>query len=194
MTQDVQRILDSIAAGNARSSEELLPLVYEELRRLADAKLAREAPGNTLQATALVHEAYLRLIGPDPCNARWDGSAHFFGAAAEAMRRILIDHARRRSAAKRAAGERAGEVSLDALPHAPADLSNLPDPDQLLALDEALEQLREEDPRAAEIVRLRYFAGLSAEEAAETLRISLRTIAREWSYARARLHQLLGGR
>lgn len=191
MTQDVQRILDSIAAGNARSSEELLPLVYEELRRLADAKLAREAPGNTLQATALVHEAYLRLIGPDPCNARWDGSAHFFGAAAEAMRRILIDRARAKGARKRGGGDdhrgRLKRLTLES-----ATLSVDDPPIELLDVDEALSRLATLDARKAELVRLRFFGGLSTPQAAAVLGISLATAERDWSFARAWLFKELG--
>lgn len=170
----------------------LLPLVYEQLRAIASNRMRGERRDHTLQATALVHEAYMKLARLPAEGVAFESRGRFFAAAAEAMRRILIDSARKRSAAKRGAQEAA--VSLEALPQGPADLSRLPDPDQLLALDEALETLRREDPRAAEVVRLRYFAGLSAEDAAEVMGVSLRTVGREWAYARARLHAMLGDR
>ena len=170
----------------------LLPLVYEQLRAIASNRMRGERRDHTLQATALVHEAYLKLARLPTEGVAFESRGRFFAAAAEAMRRILIDSARRRSAVKRGAAEAA--VSLDALPQGPADLAQIPDADQLLALDEALEALRGEDPRAAEVVRLRYFAGLSAEDTAEVMGLSVRTVGREWAYARARLHEMLRDR
>ena len=160
-------------------------LVYDELRRLAEQMLAREKPGQTLQATALVHEAYLRLVGDEP-DKPWDGRRHFFAAAAEAMRRVLIDRARNRRRQKRGGGRRRVRIDLDAL---------LVDPpgDDLLALDEALEALAREDPAGAELVRLRAFAGLTLGEAAEVLGIGRRTADRYWAYARAWLCDALSG-
>ena len=173
-------------AGTPKPAHELLPLVYEELRRLATQRLAREAPGQTLQATALVHEAYLRLIGGDP-DRPWDDRGHFFAAAAEAMRRILVENARRRHRLKRG-GDRA-RVDLDqAEPAAPET------DDDLLALDEALERLAGNDPIKAELVQLRVFAGLTNEQAAEILGISTSTADRYWAYARAWLRVEIAGR
>src|SRR5262245_36875746 len=149
---DVTRLLDAAAAGDPTAAADLLPLVYDELRNLAAARMAGERPGQTLQATALVHEAYLRLIG-DGQPRNWDGRGHFFAAAAEAMRRILVDQARRKGRAKRG-GERR-RVDLD-----DADLVSLAAPDELLLIDEAIDRLAAEDARAAQLVRLRYFAGL----------------------------------
>jgi RNA polymerase sigma factor (TIGR02999 family) len=176
---DVTRILNAIERGDAKAADELLPLVYEELRLLAAQRLSQEKPGQTLQATALVHEAYIRLVGNEAQG--WDSRGHFFAAAAEAMRRILVEIARRKGRLKRGAGRRRiplEEVSL-AL-ETPAD--------DLIALDEALAQLREEDREAAEVVKLCYFAGLTLEEAAEVLGISRRTAARYWAFARAWLY------
>ena len=177
---EVTRILSAIEQGDPRAAEQLLPLVYDELRRLAAQKLARETPGQTLQATALVHEAYLRLVG-DPSEATapaWNSRAHFFAAAAEAMRRILIERAR--SKGRQKWGGEWRRVDLDNL-----DLFTSVTPDQLLALDEAIDRLAGEDPTAARLVRLRYYAGLSLEQAAEVLSISTATAYRHWSYARA---------
>ena len=165
------------APGEAKPARELLPMVYDELRRLAAQRLARESPGQTLQATALVHEAYLRLVGGDP-DRPWDGRGHFFAAAAEAMRRILVENARRRHRLKR--GGRRARVDLDdAQPAAPET------DDDLLALDEALEKLAAKDPAKAQLVQLRVFAGLTLAEAAGILGISTSTADRYWAYARA---------
>ncbi len=174
---DVSRLLDAAQQGDPRAANELLPLVYDELRRLAAHKLAHEAPGQTLQATALVHEAYLRLVGAKPQAASWDNQRHFFAAAAEAMRRILIDRARARRADKRGGG-RARRSFDDVEPAAPEV------PEDLLALDEALTRLAEKDAAKAELVKLRYFAGLTLEQAARTLGISPATADRHWAYAR----------
>jgi RNA polymerase sigma factor (TIGR02999 family) len=182
---DVTRLLDAAAAGNAHAANELLPLVYDELRKLAAARLAVEAPGQTLQATALVHEAYLRLVGGDPGQA-WNGRGHFFAAAAEAMRRILVDHARRKGSSKRG-GDR-GRVDLDAIDMAVCDW-----PEDLVALDESLSRLATVDPSAAKLVQLRFFAGLPIPEAAEAIGISPRTADRLWAYARAWLFEDVRG-
>jgi RNA polymerase sigma factor (TIGR02999 family) len=180
---DLTRLLGAAAGGDPRAAAELLPLVYDELRRLAAARLAREAPGQTLQPTALVHEAYLRLVGGDQ-PGDWNGRGHFFGAAAEAMRRILVEAARRRAADKR--GGRLVRVRLEE-----ADGGYDPADDELLAIDEALDRLAAEDPAAARFVQLRYFAGLTAEEAADALGVSRSTAYEHWAYARARLRCLL---
>ena len=178
---DVTRILSAVAHGDPRAAEQLLPLVYDELRKLAAYRLARENPGQTLQATALVHEAYLRLVGPqDP---GWDGRGHFFAAAAEAMRRILIDRARHKQSGKAGGGRR--RLDLDAIEPALEEA----DGDRMLALDEALRQLESEDPRKAALVKLRFFAGLSAEQAAAALGVSLSTAEKDRAYARARLRR-----
>ena len=182
---DVTQILSAIESGDPHAAAELLPLVYDELRKLAAARLADEKPGQTLQATALVHEAYLRLVGDGP-DAHWGGRGHFFAAAAEAMRRILIDNARRKGRVKRG-GDR-NRVNLD-----DADLISLAAPDELLLIDEAIAKLAGEDARAAQLVRLRYFAGLSVEEAAEMSGLSRSTAYEHWSYARAWLHCELYG-
>ena len=180
---DVSRLLDAAARGDRKASAELLPLVYDELRKLAAARLAHEPPGQTLQPTALVHEAYLRLIGPD---VEWDGRGHFFAAAAEAMRRILVDGARRKNAEKHGGG---------LLRHVAADMpiAALEAVDDLVALDEALNRLAEHDPVKAELVKLRYFAGLTIEQAAAALGISPATAKRYWSYSRAWLFQAMEG-
>ena len=180
---DITRILDAAAAGDRQAADALLPRVYDELRRLAAARLAAEAPGQTLQPTALVHEAYLRLVGPGAGRA-WDGRAHFFAAAAEAMRRILIDQARARACDKR--GGRLQRLDVDA-----ADLATTATPDQLLAVDEALARLAAADPVAARLVELRYFAGLSVAEAGAAAGVSTATAYRLWNYARAWLHSEL---
>jgi RNA polymerase sigma factor (TIGR02999 family) len=177
---DVTRILRSIQAGEARAAEELLPLVYEELRKLAAHKMAQEAPGHTLQPTALVHEAWLRLFRGE--QADWNGRAHFFGAAAEAMRRILVEHARRKQAVRHGGGQ--GRVDVDRI-----EIAAPAKDEELLALHEALEELSRRDPRKAELVKLRYFVGLRTEEAAEILGISVPTADRWWNYSRAWLCQ-----
>jgi RNA polymerase sigma factor (TIGR02999 family) len=182
---DVTQILDQIQHGDPQAAADLLPLVYAELRRLAAAQLAREKPGQTLDATALVHEAYLRLVGPADEN-RWQSRGHFFAAAAEAMRRILVELARRKRRKKRE-GDRV-RVSLDAV--APATAA--PD-DELLAVDEALSKLAIADPTAAELVKLRYFGGLSIPQAAEALGMGARSADRLWAYARAWLLDALTG-
>ncbi|WP_152054429.1 sigma-70 family RNA polymerase sigma factor [Tautonia marina] len=180
---DITRILSDIEQGDPRAVERLLPLVYDELRRLAARQLAREAPGQTLQPTALVHEAYLRLIGPSQVG--WEGRGHFYAAAAEAMRRVLVDAARRRQSLRRGGELRRREL-LD------GDLKIEPDSDNILDLDEALTRLRAEDPRAAELVTLRVFSGMTIEEVAQVLAISPRTANRTWAYARAWLGRELG--
>jgi RNA polymerase sigma factor (TIGR02999 family) len=174
---DVTRILQAIDNGDAKAANELLPLVYEELRRLAAHRMAGEAAGNTLQPTALVHEAYLRLIGPNE-SKQWEGRGHFFGAAAEAMRRILVDRARAKKALKR--GGDLQRVDADEVELA----SPMPD-DELLALDEALDRLVTVDTRAAEMVKLCFFVGLTQEEAARELGVSISTAERVWGFARA---------
>jgi RNA polymerase sigma factor (TIGR02999 family) len=175
---DVTRLLDAAAAGQPQAAAEILPLIYDELRRLAAQKLAHERPGQTLDATALVHEAYLRLVGADPAQS-WRSRGHFFAAAAEAMRRILIDEARRRCRPKHG-GDR-DRVELDDLAPPAADDRAA----DLLALDEALTAFAREEPAKAELVKLRYFAGLTLEEAAACLEISPATAKRHWALARA---------
>jgi RNA polymerase sigma factor (TIGR02999 family) len=182
---DVTQILSAIEQGDPHAAEQLLPLVYEELRKLAAQKMALEAPGQTLQATALVHEAYVRLVDDEKAQ-HWNSRAHFFGAAAEAMRRILVDQARRKQADKR--GGRGRRVPLD-----DADLGYASPADELLDIDEALTRLATEDPQAARLIQLRYFTGLSIEEAAEVVGISRSTAYEHWSYARVRLKTLLDG-
>ena len=179
---DVTHLLDAAAAGDRKAAAELLPLVYDELRALAAARLAAEAPGQTLQATALVHEAYLRLIGPE--DARWDGRGHFFAAAALAMRRILVESARSRRRLKR--GGRRVRVELLDVPDSLAE-----DPDLLLSLDELLSRLAQEDDAAARLARLHLFGGLSVEEAGEVLSLSRPVAYRNWKYARAWLREAL---
>jgi RNA polymerase sigma factor (TIGR02999 family) len=180
---EVTRILSELAQGDAHAAGQLLPLVYDELRKLAAARMADEAPGNTLDATALVHEAYVRLVEPADV-ARWENRGHFFAAAAEAMRRILVDAARRKRREKHG-GDRT-RVDLDAAQPA------APDPrHDLVALDAALTRLAAEDPQAAKLVELRHFTGLSVAEAARTLGISPRSADRVWAFARAWLHREL---
>jgi RNA polymerase sigma factor (TIGR02999 family) len=179
---DVTRILIAIERGDAKATDELLPLVYEELRILAAQKLSQEKPGQTLQATALVHEAYLRLVGDGA--QRWSNRAHFFGAAAEAMRRILVENARRRHRIKR--GGDLNRVELDDV-----DLAIDGPSDELLALDEAISKLTAVDKTKADLVRLRYFAGLSLEQAADILQLSPTTAKRHWTYARAWLYRAI---
>jgi RNA polymerase sigma factor (TIGR02999 family) len=177
---DVTRILSAMEQGDPKVADELLPLVYEELRRLAAVRMAQENPGHTLQPTALVHEAWLRLVGDE--NVRWNGRAHFFGAAAEAMRRILIDRARRRNARRHGGDQQ--RVDLPVIEIAAPD-----EDDQLLAVNEALEKFAAQDKLKAELVKLRYFAGLTIEEAAQVLRISEPTAKRYWTFAKAWLHR-----
>jgi RNA polymerase sigma factor (TIGR02999 family) len=181
---DATRILQQIVAGDPTASEQLLPLVYEELKRLAQARMAGEAAGQTLQATALVHEAYLRLVGPSQ-QTGWEGRGHFFAAAAEAMRRILINRARDRNRLKREGGW--NRVELDAV-----TVADTATDEQVLAIDEALNRLMVEHPACGELVKLRFFTGLTAEQAAEALRISRRTADRNWAFARAWLVRELG--
>lgn len=177
---DVTRILNAMEQGDAKEADNLLPLVYEELRRLAAHKMSREAPGQTLQATALVHEAYIRLVGSQTRN--WKGRTHFFTAAAEAMRRILIERARRRKRLKRGGDHHRVDLEQAALAFEAS-------PDSLIALDEALKKLAETDGLKAHLVKLRYFAGLTLKQAAETLDLSERTAKRHWTYARAWLYR-----
>jgi RNA polymerase sigma factor (TIGR02999 family) len=183
---EVTRILSEIEQGDTHAADQLLPFVYNELRKLAAQKLAQEKPGQTLQATALVHEAYVRLVDTKRV-PRWDSRGHFFAAAAEAMRRILIEQARRKGTRKHGGDVR--RVDLNHLSIAGDDPS-----DELLALDEALAELEEHDPQAAQLVKLRYFAGLSHQQAAEVLGISRRAADRIWALARAWLYQRIGNK
>jgi RNA polymerase sigma factor (TIGR02999 family) len=184
---DVTRILSAIEQGDPHAASQLLPLVYDELRRLAAQKLASEKPGQTLQATALVHEAYLRLVGGGQPQ-EWNSRGHFFAAAAEAMRRILVEGARSKERAKRGGGWQ--RVDFEEL-----DVTTSVSPDQLVALDDALERLAALDHLAGELVKLRYFAGLALDEAAGALNISTATAYRHWAYARAWLRdELLNNR
>jgi RNA polymerase sigma factor (TIGR02999 family) len=180
---DVTRILQAIEQGDPRAAEQLLPLVYDELRKLAAQRLAQEKPGQTLQATALVHDAYLRLVDVAKVQ-QWNGRGHFFGAAAEAMRRILVENARNKKRMKRG-GDRK-RIELD-----DPRLSYAEPVDELIDVDEALELLAREDPQAAQLVKLRYFAGLSVEDAAEIVGFSRSTAYEHWAYARAWLHRRL---
>lgn len=178
---DFTQILRGIEAGDPHAAERLLPLVYDELRKLAAGKLAHEAPGQTLQATALVHEAYLRLVDAESPQS-WDSRGHFFAAAAEAMRRILVEAARRKKSLKRG-GDWSPQELIESRIFAPEQSEDI------VALDEALDDFAMVDPRACEIVKLRCFAGLTLEESADVLGISRRTAARLWTYARAWLHE-----
>jgi RNA polymerase sigma factor (TIGR02999 family) len=181
---EVTQLLNAMAQGDPHAPEKLFPLLYDELRRMAAQKLAREAPGQTLQATALVHEAYLRLVGGASA-PNCSGRGHFFALAAEAMRRILVESARRKRSRKRGGGRKRAEL----------DEANLAVPERhedLLALDEALDRLAEADAQAAELVKLRYFVGMSIPEAAEVLNLGARSADRLWAYARAWLRQALG--
>ncbi len=178
---DVTKILSQIETGDPSAAEQLLPLVYDELRKLAAAKLAHETPGQTLQATALVHEAYLRLVGGADVQ-QWNSRGHFFAAAGEAMRRILVDQARRRKAAKR--GGEAQREELDG-----SEISASHPIEELLAVDELLDRLAEIDPAAANLVKLRFFVGLNMSEVAEAMGVSVRTAHDIWAYARTWLHQ-----
>jgi RNA polymerase sigma factor (TIGR02999 family) len=174
---EVTQLIEAIHQGNKQSTEKLLPLVYDELRRLAAGRIASERPGQTLQATALVHEAYMRLVGDDG-GPQWNGRAHFFGAAAEAMRRILVDAARRKGRIKRGGDMDREELELDGLVVEPMAA-------ELLAVNEVLDELAEFDEAKAELVKLRFFAGFTLAEAAEILGISAATADRHWAYARA---------
>jgi RNA polymerase sigma factor (TIGR02999 family) len=181
---DITHVLQAMEEGNPRAAEELLPLVYDELRKLAAAKMAREAPGQTLQATALVHEAWLKLAGSN--RQQWRGRAHFFAAAAEAMRRILIDKARRKASRKRGGAPLREEIDESKIElRAPSA--------EILAVHDALDGLAAEDPVAAEVVKLRYFVGMTIAEVAETLDLSARTADRHWAFARAWLKQAIEG-
>ncbi len=180
---EVTRILSAIEQGDPSAPEQLLPLVYDELRQLAAQRLAQEKPGQTLQATALVHEAYLRLVKADEAQ-QWNSRGHFFAAAAEAMRRILVNRAREKKRLKRGGAWK--RVDLDSL----AVVDDASD-DDLLALDEALQRLAQEDQPCAELVKLRFFAGLTLEEAAAALGLARRTADRSWAYARAWLYEAL---
>ena len=180
---EVTLILERVQQGDPKAAEELLPLVYDELRRLAAHKMAHERPGQTLQPTALVHEAWLRLVGNK--SQEWEGRAHFFGAAAEAMRRILIDRARRKRAERHGGGQQRVEIQE-------MDLASPNDDDQLLAVNEALDKLATEHKVEAELVKLRYFVGMTNDEAAEALGISPRTAKYYWTHARAWLYREIG--
>jgi RNA polymerase sigma factor (TIGR02999 family) len=182
---EVTRILNAIEQGDQHASDELLPLVYDALRRLAAEKMAQESPGQTLQATALVHEVYLRLVDTERAQ-HWDSRGHFFAAAAEAMRRILVEQARRRSRIKRG-GDRE-RVDFDQI-----ELSSGAPPDELLLINDELDRLSAEEPVAGQLVKLRYFAGLSVEESADSLGIARSTAYEHWSYARAWLHSAVFG-
>ena len=184
LMSEVTRILSAIEQGDPSAPEQLLPLVYDELRKLAAARMASEPAGQTLQPTALVHEAYLRLVGGEV--RAWDSRGHFFAAAAEAMRRIVVETARRKKRAKHGGGRQRVEVEL-------ADLPTRLAPDDLLALDEALGRLEQLDPVKARLVTLRYFSGMTIEQAAAALNISRVTAHRYWTFARAWLHQEMTG-
>jgi RNA polymerase sigma factor (TIGR02999 family) len=182
---NVTRLLDAAAAGDRRAAADLLPLVYDELRKLAAARMAAESPGHTLQPTALVHEAYLRLVGSAD-EKLWDHRGHFFAAAAEAMRRILIENARRKDSPKHGGGRGRADYAAD-------DLAAPERPDELLAVDEALAGLAATDPQAAELVKLRYFVGLPMADVAKVLNISIRSAERLWTFARAWLRRSIEG-
>lgn len=175
-SHEVTQVLQALAQGNDRASEELLPLVYNELRRLAAQRMSQEAAGQTLQATALVHEAWLRMIGDG--DRTWQNRAHFFAAAAEAMRRILVENARRKSRLKRGGGQL--RLDIDEV-----DLAATPPDEKILLMDDALEQLQAEDPEKARIVVLKFFGGLTNREIAENLQVTERTVERQWAYAKA---------
>ena len=181
---DVTRILDAIERGDVKATDELLPLVYEELRLLAAQRLSKETPGQTLQATALVHEAYIRLVGDEP--QKWNSRGHFFAAAAEAMRRILIENARRKKSAKHGGNRERIELTEASL--------NVPAPAvDLLALDDALEKLSRTEPSVADLVKLRYFAGLTIDQVAKIQGISRRSVIDHWAYARSWLAREIAG-
>ncbi len=181
----VTQLLDAVAQGGSEAVEKLWSAVYDELRRMAESRMAKELPGRTLQPTALVNEAYLRLVGDG--RVHWKNRRYFFAAAANAMRQILVDDARRRKRLKRGGGAKQGEL-LDWCPPAIEQ-----DPGELLAINEAMEQLAQEEPRLAEVVGLRYFVGLTIDETAETLGVSPRTVDLDWRIARAWLHRALSG-
>jgi RNA polymerase sigma factor (TIGR02999 family) len=182
---DVTQVLQSASSGESQATERLFPLVYDELRRLAAARMAKEAAGHTLQPTALVHEAWLQLVGAGDRN--WKNRAHFFGAAADAMRRILIDNARRKSALKHGGGQE--RVTLEDL-----EITSATPDEHVLLVDEALLWLEREDPEKARIVSLKFFGGLTNEEVAENLNLSLRTVKRHWDIAKIKLFRWIGGR
>ncbi|QDT73579.1 ECF-type sigma factor [Lacipirellula limnantheis] len=183
---DITQILSQMEPGDPRAAELLLPLVYDELRRLAASRLSHEKPGQTWGATALVHEAYLRLVGPaDRTAQRWESRSYFFAAAAEAMRRLLVENARRKRRLRHGGGRQRVDLDCQLLVSDAAD-------DALIALDEALARLTANEPEAAEVVKLRYFAGLTIEETARATNLSARTVNRHWTYARAWLYQQLG--
>ncbi len=173
---DITLMLQAVARGERQASSDLLPLVYEELRQLASARMARESAGQTLQATALAHEAWLRLVGEG--SRSWENRAHFFGAAAEAMRRILIENARRKSRLKRGGNHERVDI-------ADLDLAATSADDKVLLIDEALEQLKAEDPEKARIVVLKFFGGLTNQEVAQSLKVTERTVERQWAFAKA---------
>ena len=181
---EVTRILSQIESGDPAAAEQLLPLVYDELRELAASRLAREKPGQTLEATALVHEAYLRLVGSE-ASPQWENRGHFFAAAAEAMRRILVESARRKGRLKRGSGRAAQDV-------ANVEIAQPARPDEVLAVDDALSKLEMQNEVAARLVKLRYFAGLTGREAAEVLEVSARKADQIWAYARAWLMAEIG--
>jgi len=187
---DFTRELRAAAGGDAQAGERILPVVYGELRALARVRMRRERKDHTLQATELVHEAYLRLVSGTP--AEWEGRGHFFAAAAEAMRRILIEHARARGRAKRGGDEQGRAPKKLSLSLAGiADLADDTDPEDILALDEAMQRLEARDARMGQVVRLRFYAGLSIEETAEALGVAPRTVKRDWTFARAWLYEQL---
>ena len=181
---DVTRILSAIEQGDQKASEQLLPLVYDELRKLAAQKMAHENPDQTLQATALVHEAYIRLVDVDKVQ-HWNSRGHFFGAAAEAMRRILVENARRKMSLRQGRQFQRQDVDIDVL-------SQQKNSAEILAIDEALKKLALENPPVSKLVELRYFAGLTLDEAAAAIDVSVRTAHRYWTYAKAWLHQEIG--
>ena len=180
---DVTQLLHD-ASEQGKATDELLELVYEHLRSIAQQRMTGERASHTLQATALVHEAFIKLVGDN--DIQWEGRGHFYAAAAQAMRRILIDHARKRNAAKRGGSQRRVPINV-------VDLASDSDPSQVLAIEEAMTELERDDPRAASIVRMRFFAGLDVEETAKVLGLSERTVLRDWAYARARLFEHISG-
>ena len=182
MANEVTTILDAIRSGDRKAADELLPVVYDRLRRLAQQMMARERPGHTFHATELVHEAYLRLLGDG--NRTWNDRRHFYGAAAQAMRRILVERARRRGRLKHGGGRKRMELDDSAA-------ISEPEPDNIVAVDEALRRLEREDPRAVQVVMLRFFAGLDEKDTARALEISQRTVRRDWVYAKAWLYQAI---
>jgi RNA polymerase sigma factor (TIGR02999 family) len=181
---DVTILLSALARGETQAADELLPVVYDELRQLAAARLAREPAGQTLQATALVHEAYLRLASGAPADG-WEGRGHFFAAAAEAMRRILVENARRKHALKRSEGGNRVDLPIDRL------VTEAADDDEILAVNDILDEFLELDPPAGQLVKLRFFVGMSMPEAAAALGVPLRTAERQWAYAKAWLYRRL---